>query len=1267
MKVAIEMTDGLSVSGTPTVVSGRPGDKVPASVSYTSVSDSNGVFNVGTLLGPDHQNAAESTYNYVTLPVEVDSNAVVNGQCLTATLTGNPPPGTGPLDDDISDNVAKLCLSVAGTVAGTQEEPFKSGQFNAFAVYPCVDVTEPPCDSTDDVRVRAVHPSTGQVLGPGTALIQINPTTARTYDGHENGSNVLQSVNDGNTVSWQTSIDTSFFDPGAQRYGGLRSGIQLFYSRLPFDGHVSDWKRPTFGISARDVDGNTPPPGKVFLRSTFSGNEFRRAESPDYEEVPTSLSTSAVTAIKLHYFLEFEKLGTYKIGWQVIVPRNSLHGSEDCFPNSATPPRQPGILRFRNLHLPRRPHSGAGGAGRGGASLPPGQRAFSIVAVNHGPDAAPAARVTVTGLPESATVNYTASRGSFDFDSEAGAWVWDIGELLSKNINQARKGRDGEILTIATGAASQVTAAIENTQDYSVCIDSSAADVELSSPSETACTTEDATNSWHSTVYYDYDDGNDEAVIRQVTGSGEARLTAALVSRDQTVVSVSWPDISTLNRRPVIHYEVARSMDGGRNWRLLADRWPVTTYFDAGSSAGQSVRYRVRTVNDLGHKGIWSAGAGSGQSAKTPAQPQNVTGDTSGAGAITLSWEPPASDGGSPITGYQLQASATGEGGWSHVCSTSDAAERTCDHAGLGVGAIRFYRVAARNVNGLGPWSDPPAVGSTEFGVPDAPRSLSAQAIQAVGVDAVRLTWTAPARDNGSPIHGYEVEGSLDGIDWTWLGNTDGKSATDLVDSGSVLWFEPGQTRHYRVRALNEAGDGQWSSTARASSAAVPPEGMYAWAQPNGQNAIDIFWGEPHLKGAATITGYQLQVCVPPKECTALNNDSDYSRVASPSGTTLSYTHTGLQPGDERYYRVRARNSAGWSEWSWPASATTLDLGLDTGLPGAPRLTARANGAAEIKLSWTAADARGSEIDTYELEVSGDGLYWDRLAYNWPDQTEFLHEGLDGGTRNYYRVRALVLHEGRSIGGQWSTVVNATTVAGAPAEPLSLSGEGVAQASDDSKHDHVVLTLKIRADSTVTRYQVERSVDGGNSGWKQVSASKSASTSEDCTIDGTQTKCETVTLKDNTRDLFPGTYYYYRVAAVNSKGIGPYAYANVLTAGDWIHAPSRPRLLALSNVGRTAATVTWIEPKDDGGVAVTGYEYQLVRICGAGETEDCGDWPQDEDGSDEVRTTTAKSVRLSGLESGGGYHFRVRAVNRAEEITGKGNWSHDIYIDLSAN
>jgi len=289
LEVDVELTDGLTVSGTPSY--GHPGTTKPGSVSY-----SNGVFNIGTLKRGDGEGPKYS----VTLPVTVANNAVVNEQCLTATLTGNPPPGTGRYDDDISDNVAKVCL-------GDQPvEPFVSGQVDAFTIYPCVGDADPPCDSTDDVRVRAVNNSSGQVLASGTAVFQIDPTNARIYDDHENSSNVLQSVNDGNTVSWQTSVTA-----GKTYTGGLSGGIELYYSRAPYVGKTSGWGGLTMGIAARDVDGGTPPPGKVFLRSTTTGNTFRKAESTAFEHVPTAPTTTSTPTSKINYFLEFEKLGTY--------------------------------------------------------------------------------------------------------------------------------------------------------------------------------------------------------------------------------------------------------------------------------------------------------------------------------------------------------------------------------------------------------------------------------------------------------------------------------------------------------------------------------------------------------------------------------------------------------------------------------------------------------------------------------------------------------------------------------------------------------------------------------------------------------------------------------------------------------------------------------------------------------------------------------------------------------------------------------------------
>ena len=672
-------------------------------------------------------------------------------RCITARVTDSIPPPSA----DYALGSLTECLGDDPPVF------FEGGELDLFTLYSCVGVTPIAYPCRDDDGDSTVDNGMEMVAGS-----DIDSQFAPRAQG------VGRSDSDSKVYLRPGSVVVQVQDPGGR---AVSSNNLAWWTRhtegltptLNNSSQASaDWTQVRWEMASVERPSN----GHVHLFNEPRSFKIVNTDDKAQHPVGGGLTTFAAT-LKVNFAVDvkFDTLGTYVVDFT----------QETRNVNGTTTVDYLAKGRY-TFHVG--PVADLEVRDGGPGSLPPGQRAFSIVAVNHGPDTAPAAKVTVTGLPESAAANYTVTRGSFDYDPDAGAWIWDIGELISKDFNQARNGRDGETLTIATGAASQVTAAIENTQDYSVCTASNARDVDAVDEAACIATT---TNSWHSTVDYDYDDGNDEAVIRKVTGSGEARLSATQVRRDQQVTSVSWPDISTLNRRPVTHYEVARSMDGGKNWRLLSDRWPMNTFFDAEASAGPSVRYRVRTVNDQGHRGTWSAGVGSGQSANTPAQPQNVTAATSDASAITLSWESPLSDGGSPITGYRAQASATGEGGWSNACSTSDAAELTCDHTGLRVGTTRHYRVAARNANGLGPWSDPPAVGSTKLGVPDAPRSLRARVIQAASGDAVRLTWTAPAKDNGSQTQGYEVEGSLDETDWTWLGSTNSKSATELLDNGS--------------------------------------------------------------------------------------------------------------------------------------------------------------------------------------------------------------------------------------------------------------------------------------------------------------------------------------------------------------------------------------------------------------------------------------------------------------------------------------------------
>ena len=570
MRVDIDLTDGLSVDTGGTI------SYTPASRA-SSLNYADGVFNIGS------PKAGEARGPHsVTLPVMVASDATVSEQCLTATVTGNPPPGEGrPYSDDASDNVAKLCLGASALV------PFRSGPVDAFTVYPCVGVTTGPCDSTNDVRVRAVNTSSGHILAPGTTIFHIDPTVARIYDalsGH--------SVNNGNTVSWQTAVN-----PALPYNDGLSSGVELYYSRSPFAGHESNWKRPTFGISARNSAGNKPPPGKVFLRFTFDGEAFRKAVSPNYEEVPTSLSSRAVTAVRFHYFLEFEKLGTYKIGWHVRVPRNSLHGSEDCHPNSATPPVNQAFCASETYTFHVGPMADLA-VEDGGASpfVSADRNALAIIAVLNEPDRI--AGATVTGLPTGRDVLHK-SQG--DYDATTGEW--DTGELRPRDYYRSR-GESEPILVLSAAAGDTASVSIA-APDYEVCIGPKSNPVDLAHTTKATC--EAVSNaSWNSVPVYDWNSANNTATITARAGAGpkDAPTLETMGSPDSIIV-LKWEPVATVNGWPVSHYEVQKWVEGEEDWE---DQEPGkvfgTMWVDA--APGEDPQYRARAVNGPGVPGAWS-------------------------------------------------------------------------------------------------------------------------------------------------------------------------------------------------------------------------------------------------------------------------------------------------------------------------------------------------------------------------------------------------------------------------------------------------------------------------------------------------------------------------------------------------------------------------------------------------------------------------------------------------------------------------------------
>ena len=246
--------------------------------------------------------------------------------------------------------------------------------------------------------------------------------------------------------------------------------------------------------------------------------------------------------------------------------------------------------------------------------------------------------------------------------------------------------------------------------------------------------------------------------------------------------------------------------------------------------------------------------------------------------------------------------------------------------------------------------------------------------------------------------------------------------------------------------------------------------------------------------------------------------------------------------------------------------------------------------------------------------------------------TEYVHDGLSGGTTKHYRLRAL----NANGEGQWSQARSARTDAGGPDAPvLTLS------VISDNQID---LNWTVPADngSSIRGYRVERSADG-NEPWERMTSNN-----------------RTTTYSDD--DLYRGMTRHYRVAATNGAGTGPYSEAkSATTTGDPATVPGMPMLPRLSDVSRNQVTIAWDPPEDDGGAPVSGYEYEAAVPCEddpetpGNESEfNCGFTGQD------IGETTGTSARISGLSTDGDHFFQVRAVNPV----GKGEWVRNVQAIL---
>eukprot|EP00062_Callorhinchus_milii_P015558 gi/632965928/ref/XP_007899135.1/ PREDICTED: myomesin-1 isoform X6 [Callorhinchus milii] len=502
--------------------------------------------------------------------------------------------------------------------------------------------------------------------------------------------------------------------------------------------------------------------------------------------------------------------------------------------------------------------------------------------------------------------------------------------------------------------------------------------------------------------------------------------------------------------------------------------------------------------------------------------------------------------------------------------------------------------------------------------------------------DYVIVTWKQPAVDGGKAILGYFVDRCEVGTThWIQCNDTPVKFArfpvTGLVEGRSYI---------FRVRAVNNVGISRPSRVSEPVAALDPSDrarlkGIQS-APWTGQiivteeepaegvvpgkpteltvteatkNYVVLSWKPPGQRGHEGIM-YYVEKCVAGAD--------DWQRVnAEIPVKSPRFALFDLAEGKSYCFRVRCANSAGIGPPSEATEATVVGDKLD--IPKAPGcIVPSRNTDTSVVVSWDESKDAKELVGYYiEASISGSGK-WEPCNNKPVKGRRFICHGLQTGQVYVFKVRA-VNAAGLSEFSQDSEPLEVKAALVSPDPPYGITVL-------ESVRNSMVLGWKepkFHGGSEITGYFVDycEVIDGICSKWHEghiKAISERAYRIEN--------------LKEN-------MVYQFQVRASNVAGVGlPSLPSDKFKCEEWtIAVPGPPHDLKCSEIRDSSLVLLWKPPVYVGRSEVTGY-YADIRKADADEE----DWR-----SVNEKATANKYIKVTGLEHGMNYIFRLRAMNTA--------------------
>ncbi len=404
---------------------------------------------------------------------------------------------------------------------------------------------------------------------------------------------------------------------------------------------------------------------------------------------------------------------------------------------------------------------------------------------------------------------------------------------------------------------------------------------------------------------------------------------------------------------------------------------------------------------------------------------------------------------------------------------------------------------------------------------------------------------------------------------------------TDTTKAVSTL--SANTTYYWRVRSGNTGGWGTYSSTWSFSSWTTPAQVTTispANLATGLVNPLTFQWNK--VSGA---TNYNLQISTSNTFVSYVVNDTTLTDSIS--------SKSGLSAGTTYYWRVRAKNSAGWGTVSTTASFTTLSV------PTAITTVYPASSATGVGIPVPFLWNIKSGITNYNLQVSTSNTFSTFIVNDTTLVDTFsVASNLNLNTMYYWKVRA----KNPAGWGAYSSVINFTT-ANVPATATTVFP------ANNTTWVEIPVAFRWNIQSSILNYQL------------QVSTSNTFTSFvvDDSTLTDTTSTISNLNLN---------TLYYWRVRSKNASGWGAYSTTANFTTWD-IPAQVTAIYPADNATVRPSFTFLWQSSPD-----VDTYHFELSTS------------PSFETFIQHDTLLTVDSLPVTGLDSGA-YYWRVRAKNGA--------------------